>query len=145
MARSAARPEVLAQTLGFHIARAAVVAYAAFEEHIGKPHDLRKVDFSLLMLLLERGAMAPKTLVRELALTPPKLSMVLDPLEGRGLIRRAPDEVDRRSVRVSLSASGRRLAVALVPVALRMEEGLRQRLSPQDHAMLLALLRQLAG
>ncbi len=42
---------VLDTTLGFHIARASVVAYGAFDVHIGRPYDLRKVDFSLLMLV----------------------------------------------------------------------------------------------
>ena len=109
---------VLDTTLGFHIARASVVAYASFDVHIGRPYDLRKVDFSLLMLVAEHEGLTPKALAKSLSLTAPKLSMVLDRLEGRGLMRRAPDVVDRRSVRVSLSASGRRLAVALLPVAV---------------------------
>lgn len=136
---------VLARTVGFHIARAAVVAYEAFELHIGQPHDLRKVDFSLLMLLREQGPMAPKRLVRLLALTPPKLSMVLERLQGRGLIRREPDPNDRRSVSVSLTTAGTKLTRTLEPVARHMERGLLERLSPDEHAQLIALLDKLAG
>ena len=135
---------VLAQTVGFHIARAAVVAYEAFERHIGEPYDLRKVDYSLLMLLREHERLAPKRLTRLLALTPPKLSMVLERLQSRGLILRSPDPTDRRSVQVALTGEGAMLAEQLEPVARVMERGLRQRLSSAEHAELIRLLEKLA-
>ena len=135
---------VLSRTVGFHIARAAVVAYGAFETHIGAVHGLRKVDFSLLMLLWEHGTLVPKQLAKQLALTPPKLSMVLERLQARGWIARAPDEADRRSVRVSLTPAGQCLAAELEPVAHQMEKELRARLTAAEHATLIRLLRKLA-
>jgi len=135
---------VLDTTLGFHIARASVVAYEAFELHIGRPHGLRKVDFSLLMLLADHEHLAPKRLVTMLSLTAPKLSMVLDRMQARGLIERRPDPSDRRSVQVTLTEQGLQLAQALQPVARRMEQGLKKRLSAADHARLIELLRKLA-
>ncbi|MBU6195706.1 MAG: MarR family transcriptional regulator [Burkholderiales bacterium] len=136
---------VLDTTLGFHIARASVVAYDAFEQHIGTPHGLRKVDFSLLMLVAEHSHLAPKVLAKMLSLTAPKLSMVLDRMQARGLIDRTPDPLDRRSVQVTLTAEGVRLARALEPVARRMEQGLKKRLSAADHARLIQLLSKLAS
>ncbi|MFM7970709.1 MAG: MarR family winged helix-turn-helix transcriptional regulator [Betaproteobacteria bacterium] len=136
---------VLDTTLGFHIARASVVAYDAFEQHIGTPHGLRKVDFSLLMLVAEHGHLAPKVLAKMLSLTAPKLSMVLDRIQARGLIDRTPDPLDRRSVQVTLTAEGVRMARALEPVARRMEQGLKKRLSAADHARLIQLLSKLAS
>lgn len=136
---------VLDTTLGFHIARASVVAYDAFEQHIGTPHGLRKVDFSLLMLVAEHGHLAPKGLAKLLSLTAPKLSMVLDRMQARGLIDRTPDPLDRRSVQVTLTAEGVRMARALEPVARRMEQGLKKRLSAADHARLIQLLSKLAS
>lgn len=135
---------VLDTTLGFHMARAAVVAYEAFDDHIGRPHDLRKVDFSLLMLLAEHGSVLPKSLVKMLSLSPPKLSMVLERMQARGLIERTPNPQDRRSVQVTLTEAGQRQATLLVPVARRMEQGLKKRLSAADHAHLIQLLRKLA-
>lgn len=135
---------LLDNTVGFHIARASVVAYDAFDEHIGQPHDLRKVDFSLLMLLATHGQLAPKRLVRLLSLSAPKLSMVLDRIQARGLIERTPDPSDRRSVQVTLTPAGLRLAKSLEPVARRMEQGLKKRLGAADHALLIRLLRRLA-
>ena len=134
---------LLSGTVGFHIARAAVVAYEAFERHIGQVHDLRKVDYSLLMLLWSNESLAPKQLVPLLALTPPKLTMVLDRLQQRGLIRRQTDPLDRRSQRVSLSAEGRRLARRLAPAAQAMEEELDTQLSPTQRQQLIMLLEKL--
>ena len=45
---------VLGQVLGFHLARAAVETHALFERHVGQPFKLRKVEYSLLLLLLDR-------------------------------------------------------------------------------------------
>ncbi|MFM8345878.1 MAG: MarR family winged helix-turn-helix transcriptional regulator [Betaproteobacteria bacterium] len=136
---------VLDTTLGFHIARASVVAYDAFEQHIGTPHGLRKVDFSLLMLVAEHGHLAPKGLAKMLSLTAPKLSMVLDRMQARGLIDRTPDPLDRRSVQVTLTEEGVRMARGLEPVARRMEQDLKKRLSAADHARLIQLLSKLAS
>jgi DNA-binding MarR family transcriptional regulator len=144
MATRAPVKGVLDTTLGFHIARASVVAYAAFEDHIGAAHGLRKVDFSLLMLLAEHGNLVPKRLIKLLSLSAPKLSMVLDRMEASGLIQRSPDELDRRSVQVTLTDEGEKLVQSLVPVARRMEQGLKKRLTAADHAMLIRLLKKLA-
>jgi len=134
---------VLDTTVGFHIARASVVAYESFDVHIGRPYDLRKVDFSMLMLVSEHEGLTPKALAKSLSLTAPKLSMVLDRMQARGLIDRTPDP--RRSVQVTLTAEGVRLARALEPVARRMEQGLKKRLSAADHARLIQLLSKLAS
>ena len=89
--------------------------------------------------------MAPKRLVRLLALTPPKLSMVMERLQQRELIRRESDPADRRSVRASLTPQGQALAQALAPVARTMEQDLLARLSAAEHAQLIRLLDKLAG
>jgi DNA-binding MarR family transcriptional regulator len=48
-------------------------------------------------------------------------------------------------VQVTLTAEGVRLARALEPVARRMEQGLKKRLSAADHARLIQLLSKLAS
>ena len=59
----------LSGIVGFHIARAAVTTYRAFETFIGKPFELKKVEFSLLMVVQANGALPPKRLARTLAVT----------------------------------------------------------------------------
>jgi DNA-binding MarR family transcriptional regulator len=131
--------------VGFHIARAAVTTYEAFERHLGKPFDLRKVDFSLLMLLLANDGLAPKRLARALSVTAPKLTQLLDQLQQRGLLERLPNPLDGRSQRVLLTDAGQQLAQQARAASAPMEAEWRSRLSPAEHAMLIELLGKLSG
>ncbi len=131
--------------VGFHIARAAVTTYEAFERHLGQAFDLRKVDFSLLMLLLANEGLAPKRLARALSVTAPKLTQLLDQLQERGLLERRPNPLDGRSQHVVLTDAGRQLAAQAQAAAAPMEAEWRSRLSLAEHAMLIELLGKLAG
>ncbi len=145
-ARSAALSlGVLAGIAGFHVARAAVATEAAFDRHIGTPHAISKVEFSLLVLLMANDPLAPKRLARALAVTAPKLSLLLDRLEQRGLIKRQPNPQDGRSQHVLLTAKGAKLARDAAAAAQPMELALQHGLSPAEHAMLIELLGKLAG
>ena len=135
----------LADVVGYHLAQAAVTTYSNFERHLGKPFGLRKIEFSLLMLLLSNGPLAPKQLAGALTLTAPNLSLLLDRLQNRGLLRRERNPADGRSQHIVLTDKGRRLARASAAAAGPMETELLQRLSRAEHAMLIELLCRLAG
>jgi len=135
----------LADIVGFHIARAAVTTYDAYERFIGNPFDLKKVEFSLLMLLQANAAIPPKRLARALAVTSPNLTLLLDRLQGRGLLKRERNPLDGRSQNVVLTDKGRRLARDAAGAAAPMEHELRSRLSRAEHAMLIELLGKLAS
>lgn len=135
----------LAGIVGFHVAQAAVATVAAFEKHIGGPYELRKVEFSLLMLLHANGALSPKQLASALTLTSPTLTLLLDRLQGRGLLQRERNPADGRSQHIRLTPAGQRLARDSAAAALPMERELHQRLSKAEHAMLIELLCRLAG
>ena len=133
----------LSGIVGFHLARASVRTYAAFERHIGKPYKLRKVEFSLLMLLLANQPVVAKQLALSLALTAPQLSQLLDALETRGLVRRERHPSDGRSQHLMLTDKGRKLARTTADAAIPMEQELLTRLSRAERAMLLELLGKL--
>jgi DNA-binding MarR family transcriptional regulator len=135
----------LAGIVGFHIARAAVTTYDAYERFIGKPFDLKKVEFSLLMLVLANHAIPPKRLARALAITSPNLTLLLDRLQHRGLLKRERNPVDGRSQNVVLTDKGKRLARDAAAAAGPMERQLQERLSHAEHAMLIELLGKLAA
>jgi DNA-binding MarR family transcriptional regulator len=138
----------LADLLGWHLAQATVPTTAAFERHVGVPFALRKVEFSLLMLLLAnapKGPVSPKVLAQALALTAPKLTMLLDRLQQRGLLQRDRNPDDGRSQHIVLTDEGQRLARGVAAAALPMEQDLAQRLSRAEYAMLVELLSKLGG
>ncbi len=136
---------VLSDVVGYHLAQAAVVTYDLFERHVGEPFGLRKVEYSLLMLLLANGPLVPKRLARTLALSNPNLTLLLDRLQERGLIRRERNERDRRSQNIVLTDEGAALAREAAAAAQPMERELLDRLSPAERAMLIELLKKAAG
>lgn len=131
----------LADLLGFHLAQAQLVANQAFEAHVGEPLALRKVEFSLLLLLHANGPLAPKQLARTLSLPAPALTVLMDRLQAQGHLRREPNPQDGRSQHVMLTPAGRTLAARAADVAAHMEDGLRAGLSAAE----LAMLRELLG
>lgn len=135
----------LAGIVGFHVARAAVTTYGTFDRFIGRPFDLKKVEFSLLMLLLTNGPIPPKRLARALAVTSPNLTLLLDRLQDRGLIKRERNPLDGRSQNVVLTDKGRKLGRDSAAAAEPMERELLGHLSRAEHAMLIELLGKLAG
>jgi DNA-binding MarR family transcriptional regulator len=130
---------------GFHLARASVTTVALFERFIGGPFELRKVEFSLLALLLANERVAPKQLAQALAVTAPKLTSLLDALQARELLQRLPNPQDGRSQLVELTPQGHALASRAVLAAQPMEAAVRKPLSAAEHAMLIELLDKLSG
>lgn len=128
---------------GFHMARASVPALDAFERHVGTPHALHKVEFSLLMLLQANPAVAPKALARALAIAAPKMTALLDRLQQRGLLQRRPNPSDGRSQLVDLTAQGQQLAAQAARGAAAMEREVAGWLTHAEHAMLIELLIKL--
>ena len=152
-ARAPARPArprdelllgVLAQVAGFHLAQSSLGAEAAFRQHVGERFGLRKAEFSLLMLLLANGPLAPKRLARALALTAPNLTQLLDRLQERGLVRRERNPEDGRSQHIVLSEAGTRLSREAANAAGPMELAASHALSPAEHSMLIELLGKLS-
>ena len=135
----------LDQIVGFHVHRAAVTTSDAFERHLGQPYGLRKVEFSLLMLLLSNEALAPKRLSRALSVTAPNLTLLLDRLQQRGLLSRVPNPLDGRSQNVVLTPAGRSMATQAAESSKAMELEIQSRLSAAEHAMLIELLLKLSG
>lgn len=136
---------LLSDVLGYHIAQAAVTTVDMFERHISQPFDLRKVEYSLLLLLLANGPLTPKRLGQALALSGPKLTLLLDRLEQRGLLRRERSATDGRSQNIVLTDTGRQLIQAAGAAAAPMERELDERLSRAERLMLIELLRKVAG
>lgn len=131
--------------IGFLLAMGTVSTRRAFQQHIGVPFGLRPVEFTLLMLLLSNGMLAPKQLARALSLPPPNVTVLLDRLVGREFVERRRSPHDGRAIQVLLTPQGTDLARKVQQISLTMEDGLLQALSPGERAMLRELLLKLAG
>jgi DNA-binding MarR family transcriptional regulator len=130
----------LRHSLGYALAQATVQARKAFAEGMMKPTGLRPLEFSALMLLLSNGEVAPKALSRSLNIPAPNLTPVLDRLQRKGMLRRAPDAADGRGQRVALTAKGRRVADDAYQRSLTMEDAIMSGIKARERKTLLALL-----
>jgi DNA-binding MarR family transcriptional regulator len=103
-------------------------------------------EFDVLAALRRSGApytLAPKALAASLMLTSGGMTGRLDRLERAGLVRRAPDPADRRALRVSLTAAGRRVAEESAEAGLEVQRRILDALPPADRDRLASLLRAL--
>ncbi|MDE2119084.1 MAG: MarR family transcriptional regulator [Betaproteobacteria bacterium] len=134
----------LGHVLGYQLARASIHTRAAFHGAIGEPLQLRPVEFTILQLLRHNLRATQKQLGRALAITAPGMTVLLDRMEARGLIRRERNAQDKRSVFVLLTADGERLAAASLQASQDMETELLRALSPAERMMLFELLDRVA-
>jgi DNA-binding MarR family transcriptional regulator len=129
---------------GFLVAMVDVPARHVYQRYIGKPYDLREVEFTLLVLLQANHGAAPKQLAQALNMPAPNVTVLLDKMVERGLVERRRSPSDGRALEVHLTDKGHTLAARIHEVSLTMEDSLMQPLSPAERAMLRELLIKLA-
>jgi DNA-binding MarR family transcriptional regulator len=78
-----------------------------------------------------------------LEVTPVTLGRMIDRLEQRGLVRRAPDPDDRRAVRIHLTKTARPLIARMDTIVDRVTERATAHLSPAERTTLVRLLVRL--
>lgn len=133
----------LGHLVGYLLAKAEVPAQRIFKRHVGAPLQLRAVEFSLLVLLLTNGSATPKQLALTLDLPPPQVTMLVDRMVDRGLVRRQRSTRDGRALDLTLTPAGQDLARRAHRASTTMEAAWLQGLSPAERAMLAELLAKL--
>jgi DNA-binding MarR family transcriptional regulator len=135
----------LADILGYRVVQAQIATHALFMQSVGDPMDLRPVEYSLLLMLQANAHVTPTQLARSLVLTAPKLTILLDRLQERGLITRVRSATDGRSQHVLLTEAGAELARRGSDPAVLMAMSLDDVLSAGERAMLMELLQKVAA
>lgn len=107
--------------------RRMVKALAQYSQDVRAEYGLTGPQLWAIKTLASRGELAIRDLARALAVKDSAVSLLLDRLEARGLVRRTRAGPDRRFVRVSLTARGLAMARG-APVAVqgRLLHGLRR-------------------
>jgi DNA-binding MarR family transcriptional regulator len=103
-------------------------------------------DFAVLATLRRAGhpyRLSQRQLMTELGLTSGTISVRIDQLTRRGLVRRDPDPSDGRGVLVTLTRPGEQLFDAIAPEHLANQARLVAALSPAEQAQLARLLQVL--
>jgi DNA-binding MarR family transcriptional regulator len=109
-------------------------------------HDLETWSFDVLSALRRsdnREGLSPGQLLAQTLVTSGTMTNRLDHLEERGLVRRTPDPVDGRSLRIRLTAAGQRRVDGALRDLVGIEDGLLGNLDPNRRATLAELLKTL--
>ena len=135
-------PEVLALDAFIKLMRATDSITAHLSRHT-EAAGLTQGQFGVLEALLHLGPMNQRDLGAKLLRSGSNVTMVLDNLERRGLVRRTRRRDDRRAIEVDLTANGRRLIEDLFPTHARRVTRLFGALSSRDQHRLGTLCKTL--
>jgi DNA-binding MarR family transcriptional regulator len=127
---------------GYFLARARFIAFRTFHRHVGEQHQLKPVEFSLLVLLGSNTDVTQTQLSQALGVAQPNMTGILRRLEARGLLQRTQSDSDRRMQFITLTAAGNKLTKQALASTKGMDRGWLGRLSSAEQAMLLELLEK---
>jgi DNA-binding MarR family transcriptional regulator len=108
-----------------------------------KRFGLKVPEWRLIAILAETDEMTPQMLGSATGIDKISVSRAAAALIERGLIAARDNPEDGRSHLLSLTEDGRALYAEIAPAALAMEAELLSRFSPEERAMLDALLRRI--
>ena len=151
MARLQPRPlspslPVPADTSGVHLWLVLMKAHRAFAYHADQSIvelGFCFSDFATLEALLHKGPQSVTEIAHRIGLTAGSMSIALDRLASRGLVRRYAHPTDRRNRVIRLTAAGRKLIEKAFQEHASVMEEIGKSLSPEERGLLIELLKRL--
>jgi len=134
----------LPELVGFELRRADMAVLSGFARLIA-PLQVTPGQFGVLALIDANPGLSQSTLAKAVGIERSTMVAVIDRLESRGLVRRCPSAVDRRSYALMLSPEGKALAAQIAEVVREYEAGLLDGFTDRERATLIALLRRISG
>jgi MarR family 2-MHQ and catechol resistance regulon transcriptional repressor len=134
-------------TSGVHVLLVLAKAFSALRAVAkksldGKTTGLGDSDFRVLEVLLHKGPLPVNTIGPKVWLTPGSISVAVDRLEHKRLVKRKNTD-DRRVRRVELTPKGRTLITRVFREHAAAMEQVAAVLSKEERAILLRLLKKL--
>jgi DNA-binding MarR family transcriptional regulator len=130
--------------VGYQVAQASIATLSVFYDCVGRPLDLRPVEYTVLALIQENAGCTPARLAKDLAVTAGNITMWVDRLVQRELVRREASASDRRVQHLFVTPKGATLVAAATRQLLEGERKRLAPLSPAERAMLIELLHKVA-
>lgn len=130
--------------LGYQLAQATIITTEAFVRTVGKPLELRPVEFTILQLVQQNAPVTATKVAKALAVTTPGVTIWLDRLEERGFLVRERSDVDRRTQNLSITRKGQTLMASALDRVREAESEILANLSAGERHMLLELLQKVA-
>jgi DNA-binding MarR family transcriptional regulator len=137
------RPEHIRTGSAFLLAQLGAHAAARFADRIASL-DLTPAQAGLLRLIAREPGQSQQAIAGQLGTPASRLVLLVDELEGRGLIERRRDPGDRRHYALYLTPDGGQFMKELGRVGAAHEDDICAALDPAERRELNRLLRRLA-
>ena len=134
---------LLKSLLGYHLRRAQVAVFQHFTQTMGEA-DITPGQFGVLTVIAGNAGLSQTQLGNALGIDRSTVVVVIDRLEARGLVIRAPQPNDRRSHALRLSETGAQLLRQLEVQVRAHERHIGRELSPAEQRLLIDLLDRVA-
>lgn len=127
-------------SIGFLIAKARNVLKNEFEKEL-KSYALSYAQRVILIRLCEKDGLTQKELAQDTYFEQSNLTLMLDKLELKGLVKRSAKENDRRAYIVTITREGKKLYEPLVQMGETVMEKALQGVSNEQKEALKQLLQ----
>lgn len=134
---------MLTGLLGYHLRRAQIAVFQHFAQIMGAA-EVTPGQFGVLTVIDRNPGLSQTQLGNVLGIDRSTVVAVIDRLESRGLVVRAPAPGDRRSHALHLSEEGVRSLRQLEERVRTHERHIARHISAEDHALLIKLLDRIA-
>ncbi|MBX3207825.1 MAG: winged helix-turn-helix transcriptional regulator [Labilithrix sp.] len=133
----------LEEFLPYRLSLASNVVSQVIGQAYEKLFALKMPEWRVMCVLAESKELTQQEIVGLTQMDKVTVSRAAQVLERRELLRRVPNVEDARSLRLSLTPTGRDLYRRVVPAALTLEAEVLEGLGPREVRALNALLRRL--
>ncbi|MET3287450.1 UNVERIFIED_CONTAM: DNA-binding MarR family transcriptional regulator [Brevibacillus sp. OAP136] len=120
---------------------------SAFVKNNLAPLNLAPAQSLILALLLEQDGLTQNEIAEKMLRDKTNVARMVANLEGKGFVRRATNQSDRRLLHVHLTETGRELAQSIIPIYEDIHHTICQGVSQEEldflHSILLKLRRNL--
>ncbi|MGZ4663211.1 MAG: MarR family winged helix-turn-helix transcriptional regulator [Arthrobacter sp.] len=131
----------ISQDLGFLLAKLHATGSVLNNRALAE-FDLKERSYSVLILAASGLEPTQREMADFLSLDPSQIVTLVDELEKRGLVVRAPGKQDRRAKTVTVTAKGSKLLKQADEAARQAESAVLEGLQADESAQLKALLRK---
>ena len=100
-------------------------------------------QFGILKVIANKGPMLMRRLSREMLVTPPNITGIIDRLEKRNLVRRVAGTEDRRASVIELTKEGKNHYQTLAKAQRILIQNVLSALTPDEQVILSTLLTKL--
>jgi len=138
------RPRPRPPRTGYLLSQLGAFASARFAELV-KPAGLTPATAGVLRIIARDPGLSQRALATRLGSVPSRVVVLVDALEGAGLVSRTRDPDDRRHHRLDVTDEGRRVLGALRAAAETQNADVLAPLAPEEREVFAALVAKLAA